>query len=103
MRVLGLRFELTALAELFPEPRDGREQHSRVRVLRVGDDLVGRPDLDDPAQVHDREDVTDVPHRREIVGDEDHRDPEFALQLAHEVENRALDRDVAGGRDLVGD
>ena len=38
--------------------------------------------LDDAPGVHDRRSLADVRQRREVVGDEDHREPELALQLA---------------------
>src|SRR5437764_327138 len=50
--------------------RDGRQERLRVRMqwMLVEVDAVG--ELDDLAQVHDRDPVADVPHDREVVGDE---------------------------------
>ena len=45
----------------------------------------------------------DVADDGEVVGDEEHREPELALELADQVEHRALDGDVERRGDLVGD
>ena len=47
------------------------EQREGVRVDRVRVDLLGRADLDDLAEVHDRDPVGDVADHAEVVGDED--------------------------------
>ena len=60
-------------------------------------------DLDDLAEVHHGDAVAHVAHDGEVVGDEDHRQAELALQLAQQVEDLGLDRDVEGGDRLVGD
>ena len=62
-----------------------------------------RPELHDPAEVHDRDVVAHVPHDREVVRDEQHRQAQLALQVADEVQHCALDRDVQRRGDLVGD
>ena len=62
--------------------RHGREQRLRVRVHRRVVDLVARPDLDDLAEVHDGDAVGDVADDREVVRDEEVRQPELRLQLA---------------------
>src|SRR5262249_57084222 len=82
------------------ETRHGGEQRARVRMLWRGDDRLGRTNLDDATEVHDREHLTDVSHGCEVVRDEHHRDPEVAPQLAHQVQNSALDRDVERRGDL---
>src|SRR4051794_19499080 len=41
--------------------RDRRQERLRVRVRRLLVDLVLRPDLDDLAEVHDRDAIRDVP------------------------------------------
>ena len=70
----------------------------RVRV-----ELVGVRQLDDLAEVHDRHAVAHVAHDRQVVGDEDERQPEVALEVAQQVEDLRLDRDVERGDRLVGD
>ena len=51
------------------ELRDRAEQALRVRVPRVREQLVGRRGLDDPAEVHDRHAVADVPDDGHVVRD----------------------------------
>jgi hypothetical protein len=64
---------------------------------------VARSHLDQLAQVHHRNAVAHVPHHREVVGDEDERQPELPLQAAQQVEHLSLDRDVERRDRLVGD
>ncbi len=61
--------------------RHGRHQRRRVRVLRAARRSPRVADLDDPAEVHDRDPVGDLPDHREVVRDEDVRQVELALQL----------------------
>ncbi len=83
--------------------RHRREQRDRVRVQRVVVELLGGRDLDDPAEVHDRDPRRDVTDDREVVGDEQVRQPELPLQVLHQVDDLRLDRDVERGDRLVGD
>ena len=48
--------------------RLGSEQMARVFVLRVGEDVLRRADLDDLALGHDADAVGDLAHDAEIVG-----------------------------------
>ena len=66
-------------------------------------DLVLRPDLDDLAEVHHGDAVGDVAHDREIVRDEDVRQPEVALQRLEQVHDLRADRDVERRHRLVED
>ena len=72
-----------------------------MRGWRV--ELVGVGQLDDLAEVHHRDAVAHVAHDGEVVGDEDQRQPELALQVAQQVEDLRLDRHVERGDRLVGD
>ena len=56
--------------------RHDRQQGPGVRVLRRLQDLLGRAALDDPAEVHHRDPVGDVPGQPEVVGDDDDAEPE---------------------------
>ena len=98
-RPLGL-----ALA-LAPRVRDrhGGEERLRVLVLRVRVDLLGRPDLDELALVHDRDLVGHRPHDGEVVRDEEVREPEVALEVLEQVEDLRLDGDVQRRDRLVAD
>src|SRR6516225_5673896 len=63
--------------------------------------LVG--DLDDLAEIHDRDAVADVLDDREIVRDKEVGEAELALQVAEEIDHLRLHRDVEGGDRLVAD
>ena len=51
------------------------EQRPRVRVRRLGQHLLRRPDLDDAAQVHHRDPVGDRPRQAQVVRDDQDADP----------------------------
>ena len=70
---------------------------------RVVVELVGRRDLDDRAEVHDRDPVGDVADDREVVRDEEVREVELLLQALEQVDDLRLDRHVECGHRLVGD
>jgi hypothetical protein len=72
-------------------------------VDRVVVDLLGRAELDDLPQVHDRDPVGDVTNDAEVVRDEDIREPELVLDVFEQVDDLCLDRDVEGRDRLVGD
>ena len=66
-------------------------------------DVVLVPDLDHATEVHHGHAVGDVPHDREIVGDEDVGQAQLVLQLFHQVDHLRLDRHVQGRDRLVAD
>jgi hypothetical protein len=68
----------------------------------MGVELVRGRQLDDLAEVHDRDAVAHVPHDGEVVRDEDDGQAEVALELAQEVQDLRLDRHVERGDRLVG-
>ena len=78
-----------------------RQQRARVRMARVRQQLLGRPLLDDPAEVHDRDPVGDVPREPEVVGDDEDRDAGLAHQPEHQREDLAAHRGVEAGDRLV--
>ena len=65
--------------------------------------LLGRPDLDDLAEVHDGDAVGDLAHDREVVGDEHVGRPELLLEVLEQVDDLRLDRHVERRDRLVGD
>ena len=69
----------------------------------LADDLVGRADLDDPAQVHHRDPVGDHPGERQVVGDEQVGQPALLAQVEHQSQQLGPDRDVEHRDRLVGD
>src|SRR5712671_3082024 len=72
-------------------------------MLRAGEEgsLVG--DLDDLAEIHDGDAVADVLDDGEVVGDEQIRKPELALQIAQQVDHLSLHRDVERRDRLIAD
>src|ERR1700730_1701697 len=67
-----------------------------VQVLDLGH-------LDDLAEVHHSDAIADVLHHGEVVGDEDIREPEFALQVLEQVDDLRLDGDVERRHRLITD
>ena len=70
---------------------------------RVVVELLGRRDLDDLAEVHDRDPVGDVPDDGQVVRDEEVREVEVALQALEQVHDLRLDGDVERRDGLVAD
>src|SRR6476620_9564807 len=60
--------------------RYGRQQCLCVGMSRPVVDVLLRPDLDDLAEIHDGNAIGDVTNEREIMGDEQVRETEVALQ-----------------------
>src|SRR5262245_17934548 len=80
-----------------------REQCLRVRVLRPGEQLVAGRELDDLAEVHDRDAVAEKLDGGEVVADEQAREAELSLEVAEQVEHRCMHRDVERRDGLVRD
>ena len=70
---------------------------------RVVENRVHRPELDDPAEIHDEDAVTEVPHHVQIVADKDVGQVELAFERPQQVEHLGLDRFVERGDRLVED
>ena len=86
------------------DARHGREQRTpctgcRGRLV----ERLGLGQLDDAAEVHDRDAVGDLADDREVVRDEDVGQVELALQALEQVEDLRLDRDVERRDRLVAD
>ena len=79
------------------------QQRLRVGVLRRREHLLGGPGLDDPAEVHHRRPVGDVPRQAEVVGHHEHAEPELGAQLEQQREDLAPDGGVEARDRLVGD
>ena len=82
---------------------DGPQQRLRVGVAGVGEDLLGRADLDDPAEVHDRDPVAEVLRAGEVVGDVDVGEPEVLLEVEHQLQDLGPHRHVEHRDRLVRD
>ena len=61
------------------EVGNSREQCFGIRMARFRKQFLGRRDLDDLAQIHDRNMVARVRHDREVVGNEKKRKAQFLL------------------------
>ncbi len=83
--------------------RQDADQRPGVRVARVVDDGLGGADLQDLAQVHDRDAVGDDPGQREVVGDEEVGQAALLAQVEHQREQLGADGDVEHRDWLVGD
>ena len=83
--------------------RNRRQQRHRVRVPRLGVQLVPVGDLDDLAQVHDRHPVADMPDHGQVVRDHHVGQAQLVLQVLEQVDDLGLDRHVKRGDRLVGD
>src|SRR5215475_11853064 len=70
------------------------QQLARVGRLWVGEHLRGVAELDDIALAQHRDALRDRPHQRQVAGDEQHREPEVALEVAEQLYDRGLDADV---------
>src|SRR5437870_200566 len=79
------------------------EQRARVRMARTIEDALGRADLDDAAEIHDRDAVADRPHDREVVGDEEQRQIVGSAKTLQQVEDLRPNRHVERRDGLVGD
>ncbi len=64
---------------------------------------LGGRELDDLAEVHDRDPVRDLADDREVVGDEDVGQVEVVLEVLQQVEDLRLNRDVERRHRLVAD
>jgi hypothetical protein len=74
----------------------GVEQGARVRVARGLEEVARGRRFDDLAEVHDRHAVGDVAYDAQIVRDEEVGQTEAHLELAEEIQDLGLNRDVEG-------
>jgi hypothetical protein len=58
------------------------------------EDLVASAGLHDAAEVHHRDPVAKILNDRQVVRDEQAREPELAVQVGEQVEHRGLHRDI---------
>jgi peptide/nickel transport system ATP-binding protein len=74
--------------------RNRAHQGAGVGMAGIADHLVGAAQLDDLAEIHHGHPVGNVPHHREVVGDEDHAQAHLFHQVGEQVEDLRLDRHV---------
>jgi hypothetical protein len=74
---------------------------ARVGVTSAAQHLLARAFLDDPAGIHHGNSIGELVHDPQIVRDQQNRSPEVALEVAHQLEDLGLDRDIECGARLV--
>src|SRR5262249_7344991 len=72
-------------------------------MQRVVEQQVAIRQLDDAAKIHHRDALTEMPHHRQIVRDEQISEAEALAQVLEQVDDLRLDRDVEGGYGLIAD
>src|SRR5262249_29200473 len=70
-------------------------------MLGRGEDAFLRSELDDLAEIHDRDPMGHVLDDGEIVADEEERQAELALQILQQIHDLRLDRNIERGDGLV--
>jgi len=60
-------------------------------MTRPGEEFISHRKFDDGSQVHDRNSLADISHHRQVMGDDQDRQAQIALQLAKQVEDLDLD------------
>jgi hypothetical protein len=63
-------------------------------VQRLGVELTGRPQLDDPPGIHHRDPVGDLDEQRQVMGDEDDGEAELRLEALHLAQDLPLHHHV---------
>ena len=86
---------------LVADDREGGRKPGRVRVSRLGEDLVARPAFHDAAGVHHGDPLA---HGRQgqVMGDEDDRQAETLLKVLEQLQHLGLDHHIQRGGGLVG-
>src|SRR2546426_1088442 len=93
------------------DPFDGRslqrrnrgDEHLRVWMQGLVEDIGRRSDLDDAPRVHDRDPVRDLRQDGQVMGNHDERRAHRSANLLDELEDLRLDRHVHGAGRLVHD
>src|SRR5207237_3714081 len=79
---------------------NGGEQSLRIWVPRVLKQLAYGRFFDDASRIHDRYAIGHFGDDPEIVRDEQQREAEPFLEIAEEIHDLRLNRDIEGGRGL---
>src|SRR5450759_2258211 len=94
---------VVALLQAALEVGHVRQQALRVLVLRVEDDVVGDAPLDDQPVLHHDDLVGQVARLTDVVGDEQHGEPEPIAQVLQHVQRAHAQGRIEHGRRLVGE
>ena len=71
--------------------------------MRASEQIGGRRALDDETRVHHVDALGHAGHNAKVVRDQDDRGAMLSRKAAQQFENLGLNRDIQGGRGLVGD
>ena len=93
-RVRRLADNGSAGASTHREIRHRVERHALVGMRGRANRSVRPGDFDEPSQIHHPDAHRHEAHDGEVVGDQHIAEPELLLQVAQEVEDLRLDRDV---------
>src|SRR5262245_59381969 len=72
--------------------RLGGQKRLGIRMERIVEQLVAIRDYDDPAEIHDRDALAQMPNDREVVRDEQIRQTETPAQVLEQIDHLRLDR-----------
>ena len=72
-------------------------------MLRLLQDILRRPLLDEMSGVHDEDAIREVAGARDVVGDVEERHALVLAQLTHQIQDADADRDIEHRDGLVGD
>ena len=88
---------------LLVHPRDRRQKPLRIGLGRRGEQRIDRRAFQRAPAIHDHDPLARPGDDAKIVGDEDHRHPEVALQVVQQLHDLRLHRHVERGGGLVRD
>ena len=95
--------QLQAAHAATADARRRRQQRARVRLLGRGEDVLDVAGLDDRAVLEHEHAVADLPHDRQVVGDQQDRQAALGLQAREQRQDLRLRADVERGDRLVAD
>src|SRR5690606_15779168 len=90
-----------SLGDVAGQPRDGPDQALGVGVAGIAEHLPGRPLLDQPPAVHDREPVGDLGHHPDVVRDHQRGEAALGVHLPDDPQDVRLGDHVERGGRLV--
>src|SRR3984893_17489840 len=102
-RVGNFAVDRNPLAAGHRQIRHRAQQHPGVGHPRMTEQFAALGDLDDTAEIHHADAVGHMPDHGQIVADEKIGEAELVLQVAHQIEDLRLHRDIERGGRLVAD
>ena len=83
--------------------RHGRKETAGIGMQWTGKKLLRGRQLQQLSQVQNPDAVAEVSHHRQVMGDKQHRQVQFVLQIFQQIDDLCLDGYVQCGNWLVGD